>query len=131
MSSADGEQVDVNGLLQGLVAQQQAAQRAEAAAWAAVPDHPHALTCSACGKEVTGRRYRCLICEDYEICRDCERLGEHPLHVLVLIRQPGNWETCEPFCKALRDIGGLSLFILSLIKCLHMLLQLSSFFETK
>ena len=37
---------------------------------------------------ITGRRYKCLTCYDYDLCEMCENQGAHPQHNMLLIRKP-------------------------------------------
>lgn len=45
------------------------------------------FTCNRCGKTITGTRYECLYCEDYDLCVACEARIEddafHPLHPMI------------------------------------------------
>ena len=41
----------------------------------------YGVTCDACDKQpIVGNRYKCEVCEDFDICGHCEDAGEHPGH---------------------------------------------------
>merc|ERR1719186_1713538 len=44
--------------------------------------HP-GVVCDGCEKAVVGNRYKCLVCEDYDLCRDCENKDVHPDHNMM------------------------------------------------
>ncbi|KAK5982552.1 Sequestosome-1 [Trichostrongylus colubriformis] len=46
------------------------------------------ILCDVCDAEVTGTRYRCLLCVDYDLCQNCERTGVHAHHGMVRIVDP-------------------------------------------
>ena len=54
----------------------------------------HGVICDACSKEnIFGYRYKCAICEDYDLCSNCfedrKQSGDHRInHPLFLIRVP-------------------------------------------
>jgi len=49
--------------------------------------HP-GVTCDGCEKPVKGFRYKCMVCEDYDLCSKCEAEGKHPGHNMVRIAAP-------------------------------------------
>merc|ERR1712226_1392879 len=57
--------------------------------------HP-GIVCDGCDGPVLGPRYKCLVCADYDLCKDCEGRGLHSQHKMVRLPQP---------CK--RDTKGL------------------------
>merc|ERR1712226_831325 len=57
--------------------------------------HP-GIVCDGCDGPVLGPRYKCLVCADYDLCKDCEGRGLHSQHKMVRLPQP---------CK--RDTRGL------------------------
>merc|ERR1719367_1979174 len=54
------------------------------------------IVCDGCDGPVLGPRYKCLVCADYDLCKDCESRGLHSQHKMVKLPQP---------CK--RDTNGL------------------------
>ncbi|KAK5639105.1 hypothetical protein RI129_011597 [Pyrocoelia pectoralis] len=53
------------------------------------------IICDACDQKITGFRYKCLQCPDFDLCASCEFHGCHSNHVMV--RLPNN-ETYSPRC---------------------------------
>jgi len=52
--------------------------------------HP-GVTCDACDKQpIVGNRYKCVVCEDYDLCGPCEAAGKHPGHNMMRIASPEN-----------------------------------------
>lgn len=41
------------------------------------------ITCDECGGAVQGFRYKCYVCDDYDLCGKCETAGSHPQHVVI------------------------------------------------
>lgn len=44
------------------------------------------VTCDGCKKNpIVGRRYKCLVCPDYDLCEECERneIHGHPMMRLM------------------------------------------------
>ena len=58
------------------------------------PVHP-GVVCDGCDKVVSGFRYKCLVCEDYDLCGRCETAGLHSGHNMMRIDRP-NISTCSP-----------------------------------
>merc|ERR1739842_109072 len=49
--------------------------------------HP-GITCDSCQGKVSGFRYKCLVCEDFDLCKACEFSGLHPEHSVIRISNP-------------------------------------------
>ncbi|BES88881.1 Zinc finger, ZZ type [Nesidiocoris tenuis] len=49
--------------------------------------HP-GVTCDGCESPVTGYRYKCVNCADYDLCSSCEQKGIHSEHVVVRYPSP-------------------------------------------
>lgn len=49
--------------------------------------HP-GVTCDSCGKlNLRGRRYKCLICSDYDLCEVCEEKSPHDHPMLRIVKK--------------------------------------------
>jgi len=51
------------------------------------------ITCDGCAEPVAGFRYKCLQCEDYDLCGKCESNGAHPQHTFIRVTRelPACW----------------------------------------
>lgn len=57
------------------------------------------VTCDGCQGAVTGSRFKCLECADYDLCETCQGKGTHQEHDMVLIRQPRSIEWKKLFVQ--------------------------------
>merc|ERR1712047_195202 len=49
----------------------------------------HGVTCDGCDKApIVGFRYKCVVCDDYDLCAACEKAGKHPGHNMMRISSP-------------------------------------------
>merc|ERR1712226_76015 len=49
----------------------------------------HGVTCDGCDKApIVGYRYKCVVCDDYDLCGACEKAGKHPGHNMMRISSP-------------------------------------------
>jgi len=49
----------------------------------------HGVTCDGCDKApIVGFRYKCVVCDDYDLCGVCEKAGKHPGHNMMRISGP-------------------------------------------
>merc|ERR1711970_1378225 len=49
----------------------------------------HGVNCDACEKQpIEGYRYKCVVCDDYDLCGSCEAAGRHPGHNMMRISNP-------------------------------------------
>ncbi|KAM3716810.1 Sequestosome-1 [Dirofilaria immitis] len=49
--------------------------------------HPF-VTCNRCDQPLYGIRYKCCICDDFDLCEECEKDGTHPDHALIRYATP-------------------------------------------
>jgi len=49
--------------------------------------HP-GVTCDGCDKGIVGFRYKCVVCDDYDLCAGCEAAGKHPGHNMMRMSNP-------------------------------------------
>lgn len=49
--------------------------------------HPD-IACDSCDHPLKGFRYKCLVCDEYELCSDCERSQTHSDHPMIRIPKP-------------------------------------------
>jgi sequestosome 1 len=51
----------------------------------------YGVTCDGCDQQnITGARYKCVVCDDYDLCGTCETAGRHPGHNMMKIITPRN-----------------------------------------
>merc|ERR1719228_2750321 len=47
------------------------------------------VTCDSCEKQpIEGYRYKCVVCDDFDLCGSCEAEGRHPGHNMMRIANP-------------------------------------------
>merc|ERR1712173_365800 len=52
--------------------------------------HP-GVVCDACEKTpIVGNRYKCVVCDDFDLCGSCEAAGHHPGHGMIRISNQEN-----------------------------------------
>uniref|UniRef100_A0A8D0H6R0 Sequestosome 1 n=1 Tax=Sphenodon punctatus TaxID=8508 RepID=A0A8D0H6R0_SPHPU len=49
--------------------------------------HPNVI-CDGCYGPVTGARFKCTICPDYDLCSTCEGKGVHKEHNMIMFQSP-------------------------------------------
>ncbi|XP_047984983.1 protein ref(2)P isoform X2 [Leguminivora glycinivorella] len=50
--------------------------------------HHIGVVCDNCEAPVSGYRYKCTVCADYDLCSRCESAGNHPEHCMVRVPAP-------------------------------------------
>uniref|UniRef100_A0A915LM14 ZZ-type domain-containing protein n=1 Tax=Meloidogyne javanica TaxID=6303 RepID=A0A915LM14_MELJA len=53
------------------------------------------VICDACDQMIRGRRYKCLICPDFDLCQSCEQKNEHFEHAMMRVVKPDTLLTTE------------------------------------
>lgn len=62
------------------------------------PNRRHwGVVCDGCSGPVIGVRYKCLVCDDYDLCSSCEGRGVHVDHNMVTITEPRWGRGCGPW----------------------------------
>lgn len=64
--------------------------------------HPH-VYCDGCNKHIRSHRYKCLECDDFDLCIECESANMHKEH--VMLRVPlgmSHYPKLNIFAKAMR-----------------------------
>jgi len=57
----------------------------------------HYVFCDGCknGVNIVGVRWKCLECEDYDLCDKCHRTGAHDEHEMLRIEHPDDYQSVE------------------------------------
>lgn len=63
------------------------------------------VRCDGCESGVTGLRFKCLLCPDFDLCSACMTNGCHSQHPMLLIRRPGDLQ--PPGCQRRGLFGGV------------------------
>lgn len=50
--------------------------------------HHRGILCDVCDKDIYGFRYKCLDCDEFDMCMDCEPKQLHKEHLLLRITNP-------------------------------------------
>ncbi|XP_035445751.2 sequestosome-1 isoform X1 [Spodoptera frugiperda] len=48
----------------------------------------YGVVCDSCDGSVVGFRYKCSVCDDYDLCSRCEAAGRHPEHCMIRVPAP-------------------------------------------
>ncbi|PAA88290.1 hypothetical protein BOX15_Mlig023326g1 [Macrostomum lignano] len=55
------------------------------------------VMCDGCESGVTGQRFKCLLCPDFDLCSACMTGGSHSQHPMLLIRRPDDLPAARCF----------------------------------
>lgn len=53
----------------------------------------YGVVCDGCDADISGFRYKCIQCEDYDLCSQCETLGLHSDHCMIRMPRPLQWSS--------------------------------------
>ncbi|KAH7687735.1 transcription related zf-ZZ type zinc finger protein, partial [Aphelenchoides avenae] len=63
-------------------------------------DQKHDVTCQGCGKQIVGVRFKCALCQEFDLCSGCEAQGCHDDHTLLRLSRVADdvvsWKQMEP-----------------------------------
>lgn len=62
------------------------------------------VVCDGCNNNIRGFRYKCIQCDDYDLCSQCESKGLHPQHCTVRIPHLLHWHQWKNLRHHLKKI---------------------------
>lgn len=62
------------------------------------------ICCDGCDGDIIGFRYKCIQCEDYDLCAQCEKALIHSHHYMIRMPQPLQWHHSRSLIHHLRKI---------------------------
>lgn len=62
------------------------------------------ILCNNCKSTITGFRYKCATCLDYDLCANCEMLETHSEHFVIRIATPLKFKALEEVLHKLRNV---------------------------
>uniref|UniRef100_A0A915NPA5 ZZ-type domain-containing protein n=1 Tax=Meloidogyne floridensis TaxID=298350 RepID=A0A915NPA5_9BILA len=66
------------------------------------------VICDVCDQMIRGRRYKCLICPDFDLCQSCEQKNEHFEHAMMRLVKPDTLKPQGvPFLPVFDSVGKL------------------------
>ncbi|CEF69049.1 Zinc finger, ZZ-type domain and UBA-like domain-containing protein [Strongyloides ratti] len=84
--------------------------------------HPN-IRCDGCDRKVAGIRYKCVVCNDYDLCQYCERQNIHdPTHVMLRFACPINKKNrlfLNKVCQINEESNSPSVEIMSAFQKFH------------
>lgn len=85
------------------------------------------ITCDGCKIDpITGTRWKCLVCDDYDLCDACHSSGAHPLeHAMLQIETPADAEDLREVVRFLFLLPPPPLFFLMSGHILNSLVEIS------
>ncbi|KAL0810032.1 hypothetical protein ABMA28_010853 [Loxostege sticticalis] len=57
------------------------------------------IVCNSCNKPIRGFRYKCVSCDDYDLCPKCESLETHSHHYMLRIPRPLKFKIADQLIK--------------------------------
>ncbi|KAI5639994.1 THAP domain-containing protein [Phthorimaea operculella] len=67
-------------------------------------DEHNDIACNHCMKPILGFRYKCIICEDFDLCHHCNQLEVHREHFMLRIPKPMKFKLVDNFIKKCRKL---------------------------
>lgn len=62
------------------------------------------ICCDGCDGDIIGFRYKCIQCDDYDLCAQCEKKHVHSHHYMIRMPQPIQWHHSRSLIHHLRKI---------------------------
>ncbi|KPJ19557.1 hypothetical protein RR48_05943 [Papilio machaon] len=62
------------------------------------------IICDNCSKPITGFRYKCVNCDDFDLCQKCEMLEAHSHHFMLRMPQPLKFKLADNLIKKWRHL---------------------------
>ncbi|XP_013148852.1 PREDICTED: uncharacterized protein LOC106111356 [Papilio polytes] len=62
------------------------------------------IICDNCSKPITGFRYKCVNCDDYDLCQKCEMMEAHSHHFMLRMPKPLKYKLADNLIKKWRRL---------------------------
>ncbi|XP_052745268.1 uncharacterized protein LOC128199483 [Bicyclus anynana] len=69
-----------------------------------VPESHEGIICDSCDKHVYGFRYKCVTCDNFDLCQKCEMLERHPQHYMLRIPKSIKFGLADDLIKKWRNL---------------------------
>ncbi|CAK1546817.1 unnamed protein product [Leptosia nina] len=70
----------------------------------ALPSVHEGIFCNVCTERIIGFRYKCVTCDNFDICQKCEMLEIHEEHYMLRIPKPLKFKLAEDLISRWREI---------------------------
>ncbi|XP_047540715.1 protein ref(2)P-like [Vanessa atalanta] len=67
------------------------------------PEKHEGVVCDSCSEPICGFRYKCVTCDNYDLCQKCEMLGSHPQHYMLRIPKSIKFQVADDLLSKWRE----------------------------
>ncbi|CAH2099241.1 unnamed protein product [Euphydryas editha] len=67
------------------------------------PEKHEGVVCDSCSESICGFRYKCVTCDNYDLCQKCEMLGSHPQHYMLRIPKSIKFQVADDLLSKWRE----------------------------
>ncbi|XP_022124417.2 uncharacterized protein LOC110999592 [Pieris rapae] len=69
-----------------------------------LPTVHEGITCNVCSEQIVGFRYKCVMCNNYDLCQKCEMLELHEDHYMLRIPKSIKFKIADTFINKWREL---------------------------
>ncbi|XP_045518787.1 uncharacterized protein LOC123710709 isoform X3 [Pieris brassicae] len=69
-----------------------------------LPTVHEGIMCNVCSEQIIGFRYKCVMCNNYDLCQKCEMLELHEDHYMLRIPKSIKFKIADTFINKWRDL---------------------------